>query len=1139
MRYCLNPKNPHKNIHVLSTAVVSGKDINESVTSDATEQSSFVSVQPEQPLSCQFCKYLLEDALLGDCRVTRWIGSGTFGDVYEAQQLPPLNRRVALKVMAVEHVADGRAAELFEREVQAIAALDHPNILPVLRVGMVSEGRPYLVMKFAAHGSLQKYCSAPLPPYSVLPAVIREPYQQPVAAETLLLTQEPVKDQMPELDETDTTSPLPTLPEEEISAAEVDMSSLSLSHQETLLSSDVIATRGDKGATVESEAALPLEPDVVLLTPQQLLPYLEGAAAALQYAHEHGIIHLDVKPANLLLDAQDHLMLADFGVSALLEGYTHASLHAYVGTPLYTAPEQWLEQPRAASDQYALAITCYQLLTGRAPFNGNLYSIMHGHIQMPPPSLRQFQPLIPAEVEEVILHALAKEPLSRYHDMQTFAHAYHAAVVSSASSRTDAHEQRQVTDALTRELEQHISQAGLQTQVPPFHQDHATFIPVLAASADKQSNQDLMLAPAKLATLIEKTETGAFKPPGEAAIAGEKLQPRKQQQRRTLLLTLFTFLFAIGGVLGTLWLAAPCALGICPLMLLSRQDIQFTNGGSQQVAISNLGRADLHWTVAYRSDLSWLTISPKEGIVHPNQQGAFFTISSDATNLQNGTDTADIHVLGEDVPTQDIRVTINVQTGGLNGVKAQANITDFESVKGVVQPVSQKITLINNSGQQLFWFTSSSENTWLAVIPPQGILSNGQSTNLTVTVNTQNLPPNTYTARLTLQGSLRSQSELPAIIGFFDLNLHVSLSSPTSTATPITQLTASPQITPTATLSSFHFPDYSAQPILATGAPPTLRSGHNMVWDDHDNLTFVFGGIDDKGNMLNDLWSYSPGAQTWNQLNASIGATGSCGSGSTPAPRMNAAMVWDNVDQQVLLYGGIDANNHYLGDLWSYAPAANNWTLIKCSFASGPGARAASAVWDGTEMLLLGGINKYGLQSDFWSYTPGSNAKWQRLPATAMGSRAYQTLVWDSTDSRLYVFGGLDANGVQQDDFWSYSTSSGWSQVTPITTGIGVGRPGGRQQAMGVWDSKHNVLVLMGGYQNGQGVPYYGCWAYDPQQNAWGLLLLNLVNTSSPHIPGRTDAAMIWDTTDQQLYLYAGAGNGKSGSSLNDLWMLS
>src|SRR5947207_6718998 len=179
MTYCLNPKKAHENRTTPAALVDKG--------------SSKASVVVEEQVTCQFCKYLLEGALLGDCRVTSWIGSGTFGDVYKAQQLPPLNRRVALKVMAVEHVADGRAAELFAREVQAIAALDHPNILPVLRVGTVAEGRPYLVMKFAAHGSLQKFCPAVLPPFSLLPTASLElQNEQPknVAYDTNELTKE-------------------------------------------------------------------------------------------------------------------------------------------------------------------------------------------------------------------------------------------------------------------------------------------------------------------------------------------------------------------------------------------------------------------------------------------------------------------------------------------------------------------------------------------------------------------------------------------------------------------------------------------------------------------------------------------------------------------------------------------------------------------------------------------------------------------------------------------------------------------------------------------------------------------------------------------------------------------------------------
>src|SRR5436305_3463500 len=169
MRRCLNPKNPHNNTSVSSPVPANVNDIPGPGSEVGSEWSVSPSLQQEEQVTCQFCKYLLEGALLEDCRVTRWIGSGTFGDVYEAEQLPPLSRHVAIKVMSTEHVSDERAAELFAREVRAIAALDHPHILPVLRVGMLTEGRPYLVMKYAAHGSLQKFCSALLPPYSVLP----------------------------------------------------------------------------------------------------------------------------------------------------------------------------------------------------------------------------------------------------------------------------------------------------------------------------------------------------------------------------------------------------------------------------------------------------------------------------------------------------------------------------------------------------------------------------------------------------------------------------------------------------------------------------------------------------------------------------------------------------------------------------------------------------------------------------------------------------------------------------------------------------------------------------------------------------------------------------------------------------------
>src|SRR5260221_5229949 len=462
MIYCLHPKNPHENRDPL----ISSPDSSNVASPGASSGAMPVAV--EKHVNCHYCRYLLQGALLGDCRVTRWIGSGAFGDVYEAEQLPPLNRRVAIKVMSLERVVDSKSAELFAREVAAIAALDHPNILPVLRVGMIEDGRSYLVMKYAAHGSLQNYCQQTSQGFSILPTVAPQisiaETRTIVSPDTVVVVDTgtpamekvahagdsqnaPLKDvedveDVEDVDQgTDTysTKELDSPGQEDDQPGTMESTppaSTQASSGETIITEKSIAEKENRqhGDAQEAESPVPREP--LVLTPQQILPYIEGAAAALQYAHDHDIIHLDVKPANLLLDSANRILLADFGASALLEGYTHASLHAYVGTPVYTAPEQWLEQPRAASDQYALAVTCYQLLTGRPPFTGTLYSIMHGHLQLPPPPLRELNPLISPQVESVILRALAKEPAERYQDMLAFARAYREALEDAASSQT-------------------------------------------------------------------------------------------------------------------------------------------------------------------------------------------------------------------------------------------------------------------------------------------------------------------------------------------------------------------------------------------------------------------------------------------------------------------------------------------------------------------------------------------------------------------------------------------------------------------------------------------------------------------------------------------------------------------------------
>jgi len=127
------------------------------------------------------------------------------------------------------------------------------------------------------------------------------------------------------------------------------------------------------------------DPQTSQLTLAQVTHLIEQAASALQYAHEHQpqIIHRDVKPANFLIRSQGpadefpDLLLADFGIARLEEATTTTS--KVIGTPAYMPPEQWAGKAVAASDQYALAIMTYELLTGCMPFQGSVHQVMYAH----------------------------------------------------------------------------------------------------------------------------------------------------------------------------------------------------------------------------------------------------------------------------------------------------------------------------------------------------------------------------------------------------------------------------------------------------------------------------------------------------------------------------------------------------------------------------------------------------------------------------------------------------------------------------------------------------------------------------------------------------------------------------------------
>ena len=158
---------------------------------------------------------------------------------------------------------------------------------------------------------------------------------------------------------------------------------------------------------------------------------MEHLLAGLQYSHDRGVMHRDIKPGNVILAKDGRVKLADFGI-ARIESSVMTLVGTVLGTPAYMSPEQLMGQPTdRRSDIYSAGVLLYQLLTGVRPFEGGLTAIMHKALNTTPPRPSELAVAAPASLDPVVARAMAKQPANRFPNAAAFARAIREAFATA------------------------------------------------------------------------------------------------------------------------------------------------------------------------------------------------------------------------------------------------------------------------------------------------------------------------------------------------------------------------------------------------------------------------------------------------------------------------------------------------------------------------------------------------------------------------------------------------------------------------------------------------------------------------------------------------------------------------------------
>lgn len=314
-------------------------------------------------------------------------------------------------------------------------------------------------------------------------------------------------------------------------------------------------------------------------------------------------------------------------------------------------------------------------------------------------------------------------------------------------------------------------------------------------------------------------------------------------------------------------------------------------------------------------------------------------------------------------------------------------------------------------------------------------------------------------------------------------------------------------------LSSQTFQQSEAEYLNSTiTVKPEARAGHAMVFDPHNDVTMIFGGISLVGgqHILDDMWIYSYTENSWTEL--------------VPTPALpaddNVAMVYCNETNEIIFYGG-DASP----ETWSFACETQTWSQVMTS--SSPGFRDSYAMaYDAQEnvVILFGGFDGDGITNDLWKFDCSSREWTELFPTTRPLGRYGHVMVYDDSINRMVLTGGNTFSEGFQDDTWIYSTSSNnWTELTPI------GNVDALKWSSMTYDSVNKKCILFGGDLGYNGIDR--TWIYDGLANSW----TRRYPVDSPAeriIPG-----IVFDSNNNVAILFGGFADYEN--TYNDTWTYS